>query len=173
MLNKLLYYPDIKQVITNNTNTGKYGVKVILHTEKLDLSGMIVHTLDEVRDYVNQAATKWMIDVSFPMGTYVYDIYPYRHNLELTIFKTKVYESGAKPKDTKELWQRFKVIFRPENLNVEGTQYHIFDKTTLNVRDFTTIKLELLDLGFELLRTKLVSGNYLNTNREKIGRAHV
>jgi len=168
MLNKLLYYPDIKQVITNNTNTGKYGVKVILHTEKLDLSGMIVHTLDEVKDYVNQAATKWMIDISFPMGTYVYDIYPYRHNLELTLFKTKVYESGAKPKNTKELWQKFKVIFRPENLNVEGTQYHAFDKATLNIRDFTTIKLELLDLGFELLRTKLVSGNYLNTNRETL-----
>jgi hypothetical protein len=147
---------DVKDIYLDNSDkfTFKYDVKI--HTVKDELnhsnSRLKVLSLKIVRDYKNNITDYIYIEIQIMFGDYVRYIYPNRHNFEVTLIVERLSLSGGKPRfatDDKEkkkvTSERYKAIF----LNDKNTPISHTPGTSenLNLHGFTTLRLELVDLG--------------------------
>jgi hypothetical protein len=161
---------DIKSVFESNKKPIIFNITGILHTEKENIPILKISTLDIVRDYASNISDTIFIEFKIPLGDYVNRFYPHRSNLELTIKKEQLTESGGvREKNTIISVEKFKAVFlNKENPDLEGSDLSHYSTAELNLRDILEVKLQLLNRSIEPLRIKTVSGIFRNVTQKQL-----
>lgn len=160
----------VRKIFSETQKPVRFSYTAKLHTVKEDVDIMKIVTIDIIRDYIKNVGDVVMIEFIMPLGEYAERLYPYRTNLELTIFRKQLEEVGEvfKKNSPKES-ERFKAVFLPEeNPQLKGTDILGFNKETLDHSAMLTIKLQLLNRSLEPLRIKTTGGIYKNTTNEDV-----
>ena len=115
----------VRKIFKEDQKPVRFAYTAKIHTVKEDFDVMKIVTVDIVRDYVNNIGDIVMIEFVMPMGEYVKRFFPYRTNMELTIFRKQLEEIGEVfKKNAKTEAERFKVVFLPtQNPNVKGSDF--------------------------------------------------
>lgn len=168
--NNSLLSQDIQDITSNHIEIFEPGFifEVILHTEKKDLTnvdGILINNIYINRDYINNIGDYIEINLTIPFGTFLYDIYDYLDNIEVTIITTKQLYKNKKPVVIKE---KYKAVYLLDK-NTSIPNMSNYSKEDLNQRLPLSITLQLLDRSVETLRIKTVQGNFdkiLNNNKD-------
>lgn len=154
-------YPDISDIVKAHDvkYNAAFTIETKLHTVDKDLDstdGLVLNGITIIRDYVNHISDYIEIQLSVQLGTYIYDIYKYLDNIEVTLITHKQKHKDKKPFITKE---RYKAVFLMEKNDKIPTQVNQ-SKEDLNQNLPIVITLQLLDRSVETLRIKTTQGNF-------------
>ena len=163
-------WPDVTKIIYSDSKPVKFEFKGMLHTEKYDIPIFRIKTIDVERDYINNLSDYIFIEFDLPLGDYATKLYPYRGNLEFTIKRIRLQETaGGKEPNTGIFTERLKAVFNPqENRVVNASQTEQIDAASLNIAEWVTVKLQLLNRSIEPLRIKTVDGIYRDVTVKQI-----
>ena len=155
-----------EQVMRNSKPTFEMGL--VIHTEGEDLDWedrVYIKEVQIYRDYVDNIADEIKIQVVIPLGTFIYDLYDYLDNIEITV-KTKkqyFYSLGAfgkgKPVQTTD---RYKAVFL-KDMNTAIPTNKDYAKEDLNQRLPVIATFQLIDRSVEAIRIKTVGGSFGNS----------
>lgn len=138
----------------------------ILHTEDADLnenqevfiSGVIID-----RDYTGEHGEYIEISLYCKPGTFIYNIYPYADNLELTLIRLSQERSGGQ---LVKFEQRFKAVYLlDKNINLPTNATGPMD--LMNKQPPLILTLQLVDRGAWALRNTVVQGAYSDLFSDK------
>lgn len=162
--------PDISDILAKHENEyrGYFLFETKLHTEEKDLDytdGVLLNDIYIVRNYLENIADYVEIKLSIPLGTFLYDVYPYLDNIEVTIITTKQLNKNKQPVEIKE---RYKAVYLLDK-NSKYPNTIPYSKNDLNNQLPAVITLQLLDRSVETLRIKTTQGNFdksINKNKD-------
>lgn len=152
---------DINDIFKSHTSkyTGVFSMSAKLHTEEKDLDnidGVLLNNLSIYRDYINNISDYIEVQLSLQLGTYLYDVYPYLDNIEVTITTHKQLYNDKKPHIHTE---RYKAVFILDK-NSELPTLINQKKEDLNQLLPIVLTLQLLDRSVETIRIKTTQGNF-------------
>lgn len=149
---------DITKQPKTKYNSG-FDCEVKVHTTDKDLDyldGVTVSNIKILRDYVGMMSDHIEISLSVMLGTYVYDIYPYLENMEVSLYLTRQEHLNDKPNNITE---RYKAVYLLEKNSAISTKTSL-PKDTLNQELPIVLTLQLLDRSAETLRIKTLQGSF-------------
>lgn len=160
-LDKSLLASDINDI--TRMPEGKYSPTFAfttkLHTENKDLGpedGLILNSIYIVRDYVKNISDYIEVQLTVGLGTYIYDIYKFLDNIEVSITTFKQHGKGKKPFNRTE---RYKAAYLAQkNKSIPTTVNQ--SKEDLNQNLPIVLTLQLLDRSVETLRIKTTQGSF-------------
>ena len=161
-IKKTALWVDIQKVFIDGPKTIRYSYTGILHTETDDYTVMKIVNLDIVRDYVKNVGDHVILEFVMPLGDYINVLYPQRGNLEFSIYREPLNETGESTDVNKATEiERYKAVFLVKEIrNIKASEYDSVDQQSLNLTDVLNVKLQLLNLSLEPLRIKTVGNNY-------------
>lgn len=158
---------DINDIVVSEPNyDSQFQFITILHTEVGDLNEndeVFISSMMIDRNYKEDGSDYMEIDLFVKPGTYIYDIYPFADNLEITVIRLKQHRNGNTVITSED---RFKAVFLLEkNMNLPNTKY--LPKTILNNQPYLVLTLQLVDRGALAIRNSAVQGSYSDLISEK------
>jgi len=156
-----LLYPDISDILKSHTDKyiPSFQMSVKLHTVDKDLDqrdGIVLSDIVIIRDYIENISDYIEIRLSVHLGTFIYDIYPYLDNIELTITTNKQLHQNKNPYIKTE---RYKAVYILEkNKSIPNTVNQ--SREDLNQNLPVLLTLQLLDRSVETIRIKTTQGNF-------------
>ncbi len=160
---------DIRDIVANEkgvTYNGNMSFEVKLHTVDKDLNytdGVTINSLGIVRDYKSSIADYIEIELVVFLGTYMYDIYDYLENIEVTIITRKQKHKGNKPFTRTD---RYKAVYLVDKNTAHATKLTA-TREILNQQMPIVLTLQLLDRGAEVVRIKTVQGSFGSNVNDK------
>ena len=172
-LEKTPIWAAARKIFDETDKPVKFEFTAKIHTTDEDFDALKVLKFDIIKDYVNSIGDVMMMELIMPLGDYMKRFYPYRTNMELTLFKKQQDEIGGSFKlNAGTDSERFKVVFLPdENPQVSGSDLETMDRETLNHMDVVTIKIQLLNRAMEPLRILTTGGIFKNVKNEDVIRS--
>lgn len=160
-LSKSSLFQDIEDITKQpkNNYSSTLEAELKIHTVDKDLDykdGVAVAELKIYRDYVNNVSDYMELKVSCLLGTYVYDIYPYLDNMEVSLYLIRQEQVNNKPVIVKE---RFKAVYLLDKNSEIPTTTNV-SKDDLNQNVPMVLTLQLIDRSAEALRIKTVQGSF-------------
>lgn len=154
-------YLDIKDVISNHSETysSTFTFEVKLHTEEKDLNSSDYVTVVEMtvaKDFVRNMSDYTEITLLIPLGTFVYDVYPFLNNIEVTLITTKQLRKEGVPQ---RVMERYKAVYLLDK-NKDKPTMSTASKEDLNQQLPTTLTLQLIDRAVEVFRIKTTQGSF-------------
>lgn len=147
----------IRQPMTNFKTGFRYEVKLHTVDKDLDVSdGIVPVAFRIVRDYIGSCGDYIEVDLTCPFGTYLYDVYPYLNNIELSVYTERQYHPNGLPTVVTE---RYKAVYLIEK-NQKLPTIAQGNKSDLNQRLPIALTLQLIDRSVETLRIKTLHGNF-------------
>jgi len=129
-------WDDIHDIIKAE-NQGTYHYDLTLHSHSDELKAIDIISIDIESDYVNGYTDIITVVAIFPIGDFVYRMYPYRDMLEASL-------------DIKGIETRYRVILPNNVLKIASDMYETFnDMETLNEFTTHTIEMQLVELAAE------------------------
>lgn len=157
----LLFAPTV----TERKATPYFQSSMTLHTPNKDLTssdGIYLSSLVVHRDYVENIGDYIHASVVIPLGTFMYDVYDYLENIEVTIRKRKQFnrlDKNSKNDRHPISVERYKAVFSKEkNAAVPNTKE--MSKEDYNQRLPITLSLQLMDRSVEAIRIKTTSSSF-------------
>ena len=140
--------------ITNTSNQYAHGLKfwLTLHTKDLDIKITQLYSVEYMRDYAANSSDYVIVKFRLPAGTFVYDVYPNRDHMELTI----QYGNMKKLLST----VRYKFVMLNNNGGIEGTRHSYMPRNLLDKAELIVVEGQCLLREAEGLRTSYLSGVY-------------
>lgn len=161
-------WPDIKRIQQFKENQSRYKFKAILHTPKKNINTILMSNLQIDRDYVHNFCEYRYIEVMLALGDYVYDVCPYRSNLELALQREVLLPGGASSSLERLEVDRYKVVFLDITPILESVEYTHYSQRELNTMNVLTFWVQLIDKRSEQLRLQTVQGAYSNVKMENL-----
>lgn len=158
---KSLIFQDIADIIElpSDPYSSEFVSEVKLHTVDKDLDnrdGVSVAGIHVYRDYLERMSDYIEIQVTCLLGTYVYDIYPYLHNIELTLYTFRQEKPGGQEIMVAE---RYKAVYLLER-NMSTPVVTQAPRENLNQELPISLTLQLIDRSSETLRIKTLQGSF-------------
>lgn len=133
----------------------------VVHTTTDDFKALYVHWVKCYGNYTNNFSDEMVIAVSFPAGTYDFDIYKDRDVLELTLTRTVVENAASitmMSPDAPQDVQRYRAkIINPSSDHISQNTPGAQDKERLNATQTRDVKFQLIHPIVDYLR-KMTSG---------------
>lgn len=167
-IEKTALWADIRKVFKDVTKPVRFRFEATIHTEKEDISVMKMPNMDIVRDYMQNIGEEIHLAVMVPLGDYVYRVFPYRANLEVSVKRKLILEAGnVVDQDTEPVTTRYKAVILPNvNKSPKAGELDQIDKHTLDRMEILTVKLQLLDRSLEPLRIKTTGGTFMDVTHK-------
>lgn len=147
---------EINRVLESNSRDGnEVTFTALLHTGNDDLVIDYINNITVTRDFNNNFTDIVFIEFMFPKGDFIYDVYPYRNNLDLTLFKKRFNKVES---------SKYKIVLKGDFGSIMGGQDSFKPKDTLNKESVMLVKGQCLQIEIEALRNKTVSGVYNDKN---------
>lgn len=119
-----------------------------------------VNSLDVIRDYAGSYCDLIYLEGEIGLGTYAYDIYPYKNNLKINLTRRLLSENGASQSGSEvtqtfaaTLWKDFNPVVESPNANVEF-------RRNMDLENQLTIQFQLLDQTIQKGRLFTIGGVY-------------
>lgn len=174
-IKNLPIYNDIKVILDSDHKNVKQRITATIHTVVDTVTPMKLMTLDIVRDYVANMSDTGYVTFKMDLGMYLYDIYPYRENLEISIDIVPYTETQdtVGPTATK-LTYRYKAVILPN----EGDKYNFDvdskkDDDKIVAKEILDVQFQLMDRSIEPLRIKTMYGIYRSVTVEDLLRSTI
>jgi len=162
-------YASVNPIMQSSSKPVRTRLSAILSTSSLDYTILNIESVNVFRDYASSITDHTQIRINVPWGDYVYLIYPNRHNLELTLSKTVLNESGDSSSGDSSVTETvYKVTFDPTNPNFVGTEIGSRKQSDLNNSTLVSVSLQLLDRRVEAFRFKMVDGVYRGATAKQL-----
>jgi hypothetical protein len=157
-------YREIQAIIASGANPVHFNWSATFHANGQDLVVMKVLDVDYERDYENNYSDSIRMHCQILAGTFWMDIYPYSDNLEVTLYKYPLNEVGSSPNLSQPTQtERYTAILRTQGSpTLENTGGNNDDRTTMNLKDFQFVEVELVDRALYQLRMRGTGGNFRN-----------
>jgi hypothetical protein len=151
---------DIRKIFEDDPKGTRFEYKAILHTKDKDFDIVKIVSIDIIRDYVGNIGDEIFIEFTVPLGAYMFDVYPYRNNIEMSLIRRLLDEAGDNQTTNAALeTERYKAIFLTKaNKQVSGSEYDTVDRESLDIIELVTVKLQLINSALESLRIRTVGG---------------
>lgn len=163
-------WPEVKAIIESKKKPVKFEYRVLLHTEKEDITVLKLITIDNIKDYVNNICDHLRIEFKLGLGDYIYRLYPYKTNLEATIKIIRLDETTHnRIVNTVIAVEKYKMILPPgENPDFTSTPMESNKIQELNNMNILDIKAQLVDRSAEVVRIKTTSGIFRQCTTKKL-----
>lgn len=141
-----------------------FRVESILHTKDKDLrytDGFHIRDLVIVRDYVNNIGDVIEGCFSIPLGTFIYDVYDYLDNVEITLKTEKQFYKTSNGVDSEPVVtvDRYKAVYlKDKNGDIPNNKDN--SKDDLNQQLPFVVYFQLIDTAVESVRIKTTGGNF-------------
>lgn len=146
-------------------STPFFQTSVTLHTPKSDLTyekGLYISSMVIDRDYEENIGDHIEVQLVIPLGTFMYDVYDYLENIEMTIKRRVQFNREDKNSkfDRQPLsTERFKAVYlKDKNKAIPNAKE--MSKEDYNQRLPITITLQLIDRSVEATRIKTTSSSF-------------
>lgn len=165
-------YQEILEVMGTGPKKVHYYWDCEIHTPTEDLSVMRVVSVDIIRDYSENYSDVIMLEVMIPAGTFDFRVYPAKHQLEVTLFKTPVREVGdVEDQDLYREMQRYTATLVDQGSGViENNSPTQENEQAANLSDTKTVAFQLMDVAIGQLRFKEVGGIYRHNTPGDVAR---
>lgn len=119
-----------------------------------------VVSIEIFRDFRGAYGDEIILECMIPAGDFVYDIYPYRRDLKVTLSKQGRERSSdvATTSPDIESQELRATLMDDHSVTVEGLRNVAHSKQALNTMDIMTVKFQLLDKALEKIRLHSVGG---------------
>lgn len=111
-------------------------------------------SIDNIRNYVESYADEIIVELVFGLGTFNHDVYPYKNNLLITLYREPIGENSTNSDLSQDISsiQLRAVLVDPKSMVMEGNHPQIQDKDAADLTNIIQVKFQLLDLAIEQLR---------------------
>lgn len=152
-------WADIESVIYSGPKDVKYDYAALVHTQDNDFNIFKIIHIEEKCDYQSEIGPSMKISFQIGLGDYVYKLYPFRDNLEITIKRIPQNERGGTIAEADVETRRYKAnLVLGKNPQITGERLANQSYTDLNTSHIQDVYMELLDRNFETVRTKTFPG---------------
>lgn len=163
-------WPEITRVLRSGIKATNFKYAGALHTPDADYNILKILTIHQSRDYGGNIVDVTHMTFKIPIGDYLYILYPYRDNFEVTIKEVLYGETvDAETKEAPIITTRYKGVLIPgEAVNYKASDVEQYSQEELNLRGVIDLQVELLDRSLEPLRIKTVRGTFRQASNTKI-----
>lgn len=138
---------EINELASSPINTIYFDIEAVVHTPNQDIKILYPVNLGRLKDFINRYSDLVNLTVAMPLGTAIYDIYPFKEKLEITLkliplTTTTIYEKYAAGEIRS---QRFiaKLTEGSSSL-VEGESDIVANKAFADEKHITEISFQLI-----------------------------
>ena len=159
-------YREVLKVLNGGPNPVHWYWEAVLHANGLDIPIYKVVTMDLTRDYANSFADAMMVECLIAPGDYDFRVWPYKDNLELTLYRRPLSETNGNPTlGSKTQTQRYSVtLSESSGAVVENNNVTDSNPDLSNLRDYKTIHIQLLDKVVQRIRFNTIGGIFRNSS---------
>lgn len=141
---------DVDDIASRKLSTlNNLNFTLTLHTTELDIEidNNHIEFIDCRRDFVNDIGERYFINLVMPMGDFVYDIYPSRNNMEMTIKIVTIDGHGEK----REYVDKFKCFLSDIHKGMDLPGMMSTPRSVLNQGEIFHVNLECISRTLEVL----------------------
>ena len=159
-INNTALWAEVQAIINRGALDTHYQLKTVIRCNGLDHAVLKTLSLDINRDYGSNYSDIVVADVTMGMGDFVYDIYPYRKNLEVTVYWVPTGEIGTVATVSKATTKRVYrgILIETESDLMAANQASGQGQFALNLNGLKRFRLQLVDLTTEWVRMEAVGG---------------
>lgn len=147
---------EVVRILENKTALPLRHITGTIHLidVNIDVESIKILNLDIIRDYDNNYTDAVTVECIFPSGTFKDLIYPNKENVEFTIETVPVKKSKEDKVEYEDVVQtRYKAKFiNSENERIKGSGQAIHSTESLDISEFVTVQLQLIDKANYLMR---------------------
>lgn len=161
-------FREIREIINSPAKPVRFRYAAHFHVGDQKFIALKVVSVDYIDDYENNYATEIMAEISLPLGTYTYQIYPAQDNLDITLFRFPINESGSSDNnDLPVQAERYTALLRDTgNPAIESNHHNEPTEKTLNLTGLATKEYQLISKSVEQLRMIEVGQTFRNVTPE-------
>lgn len=110
-------------------------------------------SIDIIRNYVESFSDEVIVELVFGLGTFNHDVFPYKNNLLITLYREPIGENTTSTDLTQDIssMQLRGVVVNARSMVMEGNHPQIQDKDAADLTNIVQVKFQLLDLSIEQL----------------------
>jgi hypothetical protein len=171
-IEKTPLYREIQDVINAGATPANIGWSATVHlNDKGDIYNPLqVVAVNVLRDYKANFSDEITCTLLIPLGKYARQIYPNRVNLQISLYKAPLKESGGALDYDKEIEsQRYSATLIDEGRAVTEAQgQESNDEDALDLSDIVEVHFQLYDKSLEQIRTMTVGGVFRQTTVDQV-----
>lgn len=163
-------YREVDKVVNSGSKPVHFSYTATIHANNTNYNVLKILNIDLLEDYELNYSDEILLTVVIEGGTYAKRIYPYKGNLDITITKRPLNESGDITDDESSTQtERFTaVILDTGNPMVEGNVSATGDEEAMNLSNIFEITFQLVNKALEKLRLVTVGGIYRYATVENV-----
>lgn len=129
----------------------------------------LIKSFDVLHDYEERGAEVIMLTVLMGMGSYHYEVYRNRRDLEVTLIRSEVSDIKQKSDDS-VVKRRFKAILKEDSgdISLQMPTNGNMDKETMDRINLLHVNFQLIDTSYYELAMRLVGGTWRNATNEDV-----
>lgn len=158
-------YKEIREIIDEGPKPVATYYKAKIHAGDMDFDGLKITNINIIRDYLTRVADIVTATITIPMGLWAKKIFKYRADLEITLVKTIIEETGDEPDEDENIeTHRYFAVPNPDTMPVLGAQdIEKMSLSDLDLLGILNIEFQLTDKLHHKLRLKTVGGTFRRT----------
>lgn len=154
---------DVAEILrTENKTFLNFKEIVQVHTKKKDILLTRVKEIEYVRDYNNNTGEYINVVFYMPAGQFVYDVYKFRDQLELSIVREYI------DKKKKSVERRYKLVLINHNKDMASSHYTKMSREELNTSEDFLVKAQAYLPEDEMLKGIYAEGIYRDATLKNI-----
>ena len=157
-------YKEVLGVIASGPKLVHYKWRAEVVANKKVLAAMSVISIHRVRDYLNNYADDFRVELLFGAGDFIYDIYPYRRDLKIRLYGTPQFElkDGSDNRLKQLVYEGKAVPFDTIDPSVTLSEKTGMNKKAANISSVNPYSFQLIDPVVDELRLLQVGGIFHN-----------
>lgn len=144
--------------VTASPNPVHFAYSAIIHLNEtnVDLTPLKLVQYDVNGDYESNYSDEIMVRLLVPAGKYAYQIYPNQTNIDITIIKQPLMETGDSDNTAQKLQQeRFTAhLVDKGDLTIAGNGRNVVSEDDMDRMSLMEVDFQLVDKALEQVRTK-------------------
>lgn len=171
-IEKTNIYREVQAVFSSGPNPVIFFWRAQIHVKRKNYNVLKVVSVQFRRNYLNNVFDEIYVDLLLGEGDYIFNIEPFRQDLEITLIKSPLNEVAGSPNlDEQPETQRYKAIsLTPSSAAIESNSVHQMNIETANRAQIKTYSFQLMDKVVEKVRTISGGGIFRNTSAALVAR---
>lgn len=144
---KTSFYNEYLRITTNGNTDASYHWSAVIIANGKEIMTFKVVDMDIIRDYVNNYADVMLLSVMMLAGDYVGDVYPYRDDLELVLYKAPLSAMYGDRESNSErtVKMTYKAVLKSTvDVKSQGMSGRPFDRDAMNLSPPITVDFDLV-----------------------------
>lgn len=158
-------FREVLQIINSPAKPVHYQYYAIVHAGGRDYPALKVISIDYDADYELNYSDIIVLRLAVPGGTYAYRMYPAQANLDITLVRVPLSETGSDfDEDATPQSERYTAILLDTgNPVVDSSGRNPVDEDVLNITNIFEVDFQLINKSLEQIRLLSVGGPYRQT----------